>query len=174
MISPSAGEVTLRSVAGLHAHPAYVELKLAVSPAQLAALKRAGWLALKDPLLVTREGLIIDGYARREYADNLGIATLPCVEIDSDKEEALHLILNKHRRSPGWNDYNRIRMASQLKDRFRELARSNQQAGGSLKGSSKLTEVSVRKKIAEAAGVCEGNVTKVDQLLNSDQQILNS
>jgi ParB-like chromosome segregation protein Spo0J len=175
LISPNAGGVILRSVAGLHPHPAYTELKLAVSSARLAVLKRAGWLAFKDPLLVTREGVIIDGYARKECADNLGISTLPCVEIDADTEEALHLILNRHRRSPGWNDYNRIRMvSSQLKDGFRELARFNQQAGGSLKGSSKLTEVSVRKRVAEAAGVSEGNVTKVDQLFNSDPQVLDA
>lgn len=46
-------------------HPAYSELQLAVSPAQIAALKRLGDLAFKDPLLITREGVIIDGYARK-------------------------------------------------------------------------------------------------------------
>ena len=100
-ISPNAGGVILRSVDLLHAHPAYAEIKLAVSPAQLAAVKRAGKLALKDPLLVTREGIIIDGYARKKYADILGISTLPCVEIDADTEEALLLMLNKHRGSVG-------------------------------------------------------------------------
>ena len=79
----------IRAVVELRKHPAYEELKLAVSPEQLAAVKRAGKLALKDPLLVTREGIIIDGYARRKYADILGISTLPCVEIDADTEEAL-------------------------------------------------------------------------------------
>jgi hypothetical protein len=164
----------LRSVDGLRQHPAYAELKLTVSPAQLAALKKIGELVFKDPLLVTREGLIIDGYARKEYADRVGISTLLCVEIDANIGEALRLILNKHRRSPGWNEYNRIRMASRLKGIFRELARSNQQAGGRFKGSSKLTEASVRKQLAEAAGVCEGNVTKYDQLLNSDPQVLDA
>jgi hypothetical protein len=173
-ILPNAGGVTLRSVAGLHAHPAYAELKLTVTPAQLAILKRAGSIALKDPLLVTREGVIIDGHARKEYADRLGILTLPCVEIDADREESLRLILNKHRRSPGWNAYNRIRMASRLKVGFREQARLNQQAGGHLKGSSELTEVSVRKSVADAADVCEGNVTKVDQLFNSDPEVLDA
>lgn len=162
----------IRAVVELRKHPAYEELNLAVSPEQLAALKRAGKLALKDPLLVTREGIIIDGYARREYADRLGVPTLPCVEIIADEDETLCMILNKHRRSPGWNDYNRIRMASRLKDCYRKDARSNQQTGGHLKGLSKLTEASVRKRIADAAGVSEGNVTKVHQLVNSNPRVL--
>ncbi|HEX6503457.1 MAG TPA: hypothetical protein VF011_09420 [Terriglobales bacterium] len=69
------------------------------------------------------------------------------------------MILNKHRRSAGWNDYNRIRLASRLADVIRIQARANQQAGGHLKGSSNLTEANVRKEIATAASVCEGNVT---------------
>lgn len=63
-------------------------------------------------------------------------------------------------------------MASQLKEVFRIRARANQRAGGYFKGSSKLTEASVRKEIARAAGVCEGNVTKVDQLRNADPEVL--
>jgi hypothetical protein len=164
----------IRSVEELRKHPAYTEIQLTVSPAQLAEIKRLGELAFKDPLLVTREGVIIDGYARKEYADRLGISTLACVELDIGEEEALRMILSKHRRSPGWNDYNRIRMAARLRDVIRIQARSNQQAGGHFKGSSKLTEANVRKEIAAAAGVCEGNVTKVDQLRDSDPDVLNA
>jgi ParB-like chromosome segregation protein Spo0J len=156
----------------LRKHPAYAELQLSASSAQLAALKRLGELAFKDPLLVTREGIIIDGYARKEYADSLGIPTLLCVELDMGEEEALRNILHKHRRSAGWNDYNRIRMASRLKEIVQRQARANQQAGGHLKGLSKLTEANVRKEIARAAGVSEGNVFKVDQLCNADPGVL--
>lgn len=170
-ISSDAGGPVLRSLAGLHKHPAYVELNLAASPAQFATLKKIGPLAFQDPLLVTREGVIIDGYARKEYAGSLGILALLCTEIEADLEEALQLILKKHQRSPGWNDYNRIRMASQLKHGFRKLARSNQRVGGQFKGLSKLTEANVRKEVARAAGVCEANVTKVDQLINSDPEV---
>ena len=169
--SRTSGAV-LRPVDWFKKHPVYIELQLAVAPAQLASLRSLGELAFKDPLLVTRHGVIIDGYARKEYADRLGIAALLCVELDIDEEEALRAILNKHRRSSGWNDYNRIRMASRLKDVLRALARANQQAGGRFKGSSNLTEANVRKEIADAAGVCEGNVTKVDQLSNSDPEVL--
>jgi hypothetical protein len=170
--SPSATGLVMRPTNELRKHPAYAELQLSVSPPQFASIKRLGESAFKDPLLVTRQGVIIDGYARKEYADSLGISTLLCVELDVSEEEALRVILNKHRRSAGWNDYNRIRMAARLKDVVRRRARANQQAGGHLKGSSKLTEANVRKEIATAAGVCEGNVTKVDQLCNADPEVL--
>src|SRR5262245_12785816 len=106
----------MRSVRELRKHPAYVEHRLAVSPAQLAAIRRMGDLALKEPLLITREGVIIDGYARKEYADVHGISTLACVELDIPEEESLWMILSKHRRCPGWVDYNRIGMASSLRE----------------------------------------------------------
>jgi ParB-like chromosome segregation protein Spo0J len=170
--SPSVTGLVMRSTNELRKHPAYAELQLSVSPAQLASIKRLGEPAFKDPLLVTQQGVIIDGYARKEYADSLGISTLLCVELDVSDEEALRVILNKHRRSAGWNNYNRIRMASRLKEVVQRRARANQQAGGHFKGSSKLTEANVRKEIARAAGVCEGNVTKVDQLRNADPEVL--
>jgi ParB-like chromosome segregation protein Spo0J len=170
--SPSATGVVMRPTNELRKHPAYAALQLSVSAAQFASLKRLGELAFKDPLLVTQQGVIIDGYARKEYADSLGISTLLCVELDISEEESLRVILNKHRRSAGWNDYNRIRMASRLKEVVRGRARANQQAGGHFKGSSKLTEANVRKEIATAAGVCEGNVTKVDQLCSVDPEVL--
>lgn len=170
--SPSATGLVLRLTNELRKHPAYAELQLSVSAAQLASIKCLGESAFKDPLLVTRQGVIIDGYARREYAGILGISTLLCLELDISEEEALRVILNKHRRSAGWNDYNRIRMASRLKEVIGRRARANQQVGGHLKGSSKLTEANVRKEIARAASVCEGNVTKVDQLSNADPEVL--
>lgn len=171
-ISRSAPGLVPRLTNELRKHPAYAELQLSVSAAQFSSIKRLGESAFKDPLLVTRQGVIVDGYARKEYADSLGISTLLCVELDVSEEEALRVILNKHRRSAGWNHYNRIRLASRLADVIRIQARANQQAGGHLKGSSNLTEANVRKEIARAASVCEGNVTKVDQLSNADPEVL--
>lgn len=169
---PSATGLVVRATNELRKHPAYTELQLSVSPAQLASIKRFGESALEDPLTITRQGVIIDGYARKEYADSVGISTLLCVELDISEDEALRVILNKHRRSAGWNDFNRIRLASRLKEVFRIRARANQQAGGYFKGSSKLTEANVRKEIARAAGVCEGNVSKVEQLRGADLEVL--
>jgi hypothetical protein len=173
--SAPAGVIVMHPLKELRKHPAYKDLDLTVSAAQLAALQDLGNLSLKEPLLITREGIIIDGYARRELAEKQGIATLCCVELDVDEDEALRLILDHHRRSSGWNDYIRIRMASERRTVVRTRARTNQQTGGQFKGSSKLTKanrISVRKEIANAAGVSEGSVTKVDQLRNVHPEVL--
>jgi hypothetical protein len=58
-------------------------------------------------------------------------------------------------------------LALELEPGFKEKARANQRVGGQNKGSSNLTEaetLDVRRKIAAAAGVSVGNVTKVKQL----------
>jgi hypothetical protein len=70
------------------------------------------------------------------------------------------------------NDFVRILLALDLEPWFKEKARSNQQAGGRSKGSSKLTEaerLDVRSEIAAAAGVSVGNVSKVKQLIMTAQ-----
>jgi hypothetical protein len=172
-----AGVIVMRPLKELRKHPAYTKLNLTVSPAQLTALQDFGNLSLKYPLLITREGIIIDGYARRELAEKQGISTLCCVEVDVDEEEARRRMLNHHRRSFGWNDYNRIRIASESRTVVQTRARANQRAGGQFKGLSKLTKadrISVRKEIANEAGVSEGSVTKVDQLRNVHPEVLNA
>ena len=51
-------------------HPAYAELQLSVSPAQFVSIKRLGESAFKDPLLVTRQGVIIACRALRGSDDS--------------------------------------------------------------------------------------------------------
>lgn len=157
----------MRPLNELRKHPSCTDVNLTISSAQLTAMQKIGEVVFNDPLLITRTGIIIDGYARRELAEKLGISNLCCVELDVDEDEALRRILNHHRRSCGWNDYTRVCIASKLRNVTRIRAQGNQQAGGRLKGLSKLTKaekVSVRREIAHAAGVSEGSVTKVDQL----------
>jgi hypothetical protein len=81
---PSATGLVVRATNELRKHPAYTELQLSVSPAQLASIKRFGESALEDPLTITRQGVIIDGYARKEYADSVGIS-VRCVTVRRDR-----------------------------------------------------------------------------------------
>jgi hypothetical protein len=84
------------------------------------------------------------------------------------EEEALLWLIQKHQRSSSINDFSRILLALELEPWFKARARSNQQAGGKMKGSSNLTEadkLDVRSEIATAAGVSVGNVSKVKRLL---------
>ncbi|MGC2112873.1 MAG: hypothetical protein WA655_25370 [Candidatus Korobacteraceae bacterium] len=120
--------------------------------------------------MITQDHTILDGYARWELARQKGRATLPCIEYDLSDEDALRWLLLRHCRSNGLNDFCRILLALELESYFREKGLSNQQAGGKNKGSSNLTEadrIDVRKKVAEAAGVSVGNVSKVKQLMGT-------
>jgi hypothetical protein len=54
-----ANRFVTRSVSELRPHPAYAELQLSVSSAQFASIKGLGEPAFKDPLLVTRQGVIM-------------------------------------------------------------------------------------------------------------------
>ena len=151
----------------LRPHSSYVRHHLTVSASRLSALAERGDRAFVEPLMITRDRTILDGYGRWELARLQGRATLPCIEFDLTESEALQWLIQKHRRSNGLNDFSRILLALELEPWFRENARSNQRAGGQNKGSSNLTEASrldVRSEIARAAGVSVGNVSKVKQL----------
>jgi hypothetical protein len=159
--------VSCYRVEELHPHPAYVRHQLMVPAHKLSALSDHGDLAFGEPLTITKDGTIIDGYARWELARHQGRLTLPCLEYVLSEEEALQWILRTHQRSSGLNAFNRVMLALDLEPSFQERARSNQRAGGQYKGSSNLTEaekLDVRSEIAATAGVSVGNVSKVKQL----------
>jgi hypothetical protein len=154
----------------LRPHPSYVRLRLTLPVSKLSALAEQGDLAFREPLVITRERIVIDGYARLELARRQGRPTLPCIEYELTEEEALRWLLQRHRRSNGLKDFCRILLALELEPSLKEKARANQRLGGQNKGSSRLTEaerVDVRKETADAAGVSVGNVTKVKQLIGT-------
>jgi hypothetical protein len=156
----------------LRQHPSYVRLRLTVPAAKLSALAEQGGRAFREPLVITRERIVIDGYARLELARLMGRLVLPCIEYELTEDEALRWLLQRHRRSNGMNDFCRILLALDLEPWLKEKARSNQRGGGQNKGSSKLTEaerLDVRTEIAAAAGVSVGNVGKVKQLTTTAQ-----
>jgi hypothetical protein len=164
------GQLVTCRVEELRLHPSYERQGLAVSPSRLSALAESGDFALHEPLMITRNRTIIDGYCRWELARRQGRTTVTCIEYDLTDEEALHWLLYRHRRVEGLNAFCRILLALDLEPWLREKAQSHQQLGGRRKGSSNLTEaerVDVRSEIAAAAGVSLGNVTKVKQVMTA-------
>lgn len=161
--------VTLR-LDELRPHPAYSRHQLAASTQQISALATAGAATFLDPIVITQDQIIIDGYARWELARKLERKTVLCIECQLTEEEGLQMLLQRHRRSTGLNDFCRIVLALDLEPDLTEKARLNQQFGGQNKGSSNLTQVTkvdVRSEIARIAGVSVGNVTKVKQLTST-------
>lgn len=154
----------------LRPHPSYSRHGLTVSASQLSALAALNDQALEEPIAITQDGLIIDGYARVERARMLGRTTMRCIEYDRTEEEALRDLLQRHLGCNRLNAFCRILLARELEPWFKKKALANQIAGGENKVSSKLTEaerVDVTAKIAEAADVSVGNISKVKQLLTT-------
>jgi len=159
----------------LRLHPSYVRNHLTVSASQLSALIELGDLAFQDPIVITRDCFVIDGYALLELARRQGRPTLLCIEFDLNETEGLQWLLWKSRQSNGLNAFCRILLALDLEPGLKEKARWNQRAGGQKKGSSKLTKgesVDVRSGVAREAGVSTGNVTKVKQIMKTQNSNL--
>jgi hypothetical protein len=159
----------------LHPHPSYVRHHITVSASQLSALIELGDLAFLDPIVITPDRTILDGYGRVKLARSKGRATILCIVYELNEMEALQYLVQKHRRSTVWNAFTRISLALDLELGLDEKARSNQRAGGQNKGSSKLTEaesVDIRSVVARAAGVSTGNVTKVKQIMKTQNSKL--
>lgn len=163
-----------RGIAELRLHPSYVQHEICVSAAQLSALSALGELAFRDPMVITSNGLIVDGYARFELAQRQGRATVLCLEYELSEEEALRWLIQRHRPSKGLSAFNRAVLALDLEPALHETARANQQWGGQNKGSSSLTEaqtLDVRSKIAGDAGVSPGTLDKVRKVKSADPKI---
>jgi hypothetical protein len=155
-------------VEDLKPHPTYERNQINVPASQLSALIDLGDSAFLEPLLITREKIILDGYARWKLARRQSRSTLQCIEYDLNEEEALLWLLKRHRRSNGLSAYARVIIALELEPWLQNKAKKNQRLGGHAGGLSKLTEgqkVDVRSEIATVAGVSTGNVFKVKQLV---------
>jgi ParB-like chromosome segregation protein Spo0J len=158
----------------LRPHPSYVRLALSPSAGQFSGLAVIGELAFREPIVITSNGLIVDGYARFELAQRQGRATVLCLEYELSEEEALRWLIQRHRPSKGLSACNRALLALDLEPSLQETARANQQWGGQNKGSSSLTEaqtLNVRSEIAAAAGVSPGTLDKVRKVKSADPEI---
>jgi len=99
-----AGRLVTCRLDELRPHSSYVRHRLTVLASSLSALAERGDLAFLEPLVITREHTVLDGYDQWELARLQGCATLPCVEFDLGESQALQWLIQKHRRSNGLND----------------------------------------------------------------------
>jgi hypothetical protein len=162
--------IEVRRVADLVPHPAVLKHKSAHSIQELSILSERGEAAFADPIAVTHENVIVEGYAIWQLATLQNRETLTCIVRPMDQEAALLYLLSRNRGSKGICDFARVLLALELEPWFRERAKSNQRFGGREKGSTHLTEadrLDVRIEVARAAGVSAGNVSKVKKILQS-------
>lgn len=170
----SRGEVVprivMRGTDTLKPHPSLLKQNLWPTNARLLALEKLGEVIFEQPLLITQENLIVDGYGRWRIACHQKRDTMLCQVCQLTEQEALQRILQTHCRPEWLNAFSRVQLALDLEPWFQKKARTNQSNGGREKGSSNLTEdrrLDCRKQIATLAGVSTGNVTKVKQILDS-------
>jgi hypothetical protein len=159
----------------LRPHPSYVRHQLSVSASQFSALAALGSLAFREPIVVTRNLTIVDGYARFQLVQHQKRETLLCLEYDLTEEEALRWLIQSHRPSWGLNAFSRVLLVLELEPFLQERAHANQRIGGQHKGSANLTEaqkVDSRSELAAAAGVSPGNIRKVKQLIESAHPLI--
>jgi len=69
-------QIVTRPLDELRPHPSYVTHGLSVSASQLSTLAALGRLAFREPIVITQEGVIIDGYAQWELARRQGRQTI--------------------------------------------------------------------------------------------------
>ena len=169
-LTRGSGRLIACAVDDLHPHPSIVRHNLTPSAHEMSMLSERGEAAFRDPLTITQDNAILDGYAQWQLARTQGRQTLLCHQHEMTEEESLLWLLQRQQRSAALNPFSRILLALELEPWFRQQARSNQQRGGQCKGSSNLTEadrLDVRVKVAAAAGVSVGNVSKVKHLLQA-------
>ncbi len=165
-----AQHLEMRPTESLKPHPSLLKQNLQPTAERILALERVGGSIFEQPLLITDENLIVDGYARWLIAKRTQRSTILCQPCQLTEQEALQRILQTHRRPEWLSSFSRVQLALELESWFRAQARANQSSGGKEKVLSKLTEdrrLNCRKQIAQAAGVSTGNVTKVKQILHS-------
>lgn len=152
----------------LRPHPSYARHGLSVNTSTLSVLAERGDRAFCDPIVVTRDRIVIDGYARWELAKRTNRPTLDCFVYEISSDDALEELIRTHCGARGLTDFVRIELALDLEPHFQEKALINQQAGGRGKGLSKLTiaqRVDTRREVARLARVSSGNVRKVKNVL---------
>lgn len=161
----------VRSPGVLRLHPAFNELNL------------SGWLInselqgkpqdVHEPILITRTGIILGGFAEWHTAVCAGQMGIDCTEFALNDDEALQLILTLYRPRVAWNDFTRTELALEQEPYFQSKALANKIAGGKHKGLANLPEaqhIDVREKIADLAGVCSRTVGNVKVILKKAHQ----
>lgn len=167
---PSNPRLVSRWVVELHPWARYEEVLGPIPARKLHEMALRGDRLYAEPILVTGDGLILDGYARWTLACSQDRGELSCLEYSFATEgDAVRFLLEKQlaHREPR-NLFTRVLLALETEPYLREQARQRQIGGGRREASSELTRaqaIDVRQEIASLANVSTGSVTKVKQTL---------
>jgi hypothetical protein len=164
------GRPVVRSPEQLRLHRALDELGWVGVIGELNEAARLTNPSVTEPILITTNGTILDGFGRWRSAVFDGRHEINCIEYPLGDDESLQFIISHHQPQRGWNAFIRIRLALKLEPYFQQRALDNMRAGGKYKGSANLPEakhIDVRQEIARAAGVGARNVSNVKTILQT-------
>lgn len=163
-----AGRFVDFPTASLRPHARYHEVWGPIASTRISRVSRQTGLIV-EPLVTTTDGEILDGHARWHVAKERGQSSLKCLVLDVNPQEAIEIVIQRHRAADGLNAYARVMLALRLEPLLRKkIAPSKETIVDSQRRSSNLTKREardVRQDIARIACVSTGNVTKVKQLL---------
>ena len=89
---------------------------------------------IREPLRITKHGIILSGIGQWELATFERKPYVYCTEHDLDDNQALQFILEHSGTQKGLNDFVRIRLALTLEDYLHTKARENMSTAGRHKG----------------------------------------
>jgi hypothetical protein len=162
------GKAVTRKVCDLSIHQSIEKLNLLPGEEYLRKMLKLGRPAILPRVLITPDGVIVDGYDIWMLAKERNEIEISCVEISASEQDCLRLLLFSQNKSPWMCSFCKIELALELEPFYRKMALENQIAGGKGKGLSKLADpqrIDTRRIIARTAGVGVGNVTKVKDIL---------
>jgi hypothetical protein len=122
------------------------------------------------PILITQDGLIIEGEDRVEAAKAQGMVEVMCEIYNLSRGDSLILLLRECRELKGLNRACRIELALLLEVAIKRRAASNQLSGRKLDLPPNLAEdphIDTREEVARIAYASTGNVDKVRRILKS-------
>jgi hypothetical protein len=125
---------------------------------------------IPEPILITHEAIILSGVGSWRLALLDHKRHVSCIEYNASEEASLQYILASHRALRKRNNFILVCLALRLEPYFQQKALQNMREGGKHKGSSNLTKaqsIDTRSEIGAAAGVSQGTVAKVKQVLES-------
>jgi hypothetical protein len=110
---------------------------------------------LAEPVLITKDGIILSGIGSWRLALSEERRDISCIEYDINEDESLQFFLAIHRARSRLNSFVLIRLALTLEPYLQQKALEKMRIGGRCKGStdlSKADRIDVRREIANAAG----------------------
>src|SRR5271165_6005970 len=141
--------LTVIPVNRIRPHPAMATCGMLPKAVQLEPLRHCGDQVFDEPLDITHEGILIDGYKRWKIARELGLQELPCRVHRLNKTEALKRILNK---SPSRTRGSTPSAASNWRSHLRRLCASKRGSISRRRAKSSSWQ-SCQKQNASSCGV---------------------